>query len=199
MTLLKEIEYKEGVKIALWQIDLDNNDTLNQPKASKVEKEKLRQKQCVAHTLDGWGIEGNVVYDAYGKPHLSKGSMGISISHSFQYLVIGVGIEQKLGIDLEKIDRPFEKLAHKFVTDKEMEWVKGTEDLALIWSAKEALYKVYGRKNLDFKKHLAILKKEDPTTLTGQIAKNGMQLQLPVFYEEILNGFILTRVGFKRN
>jgi phosphopantetheinyl transferase len=61
------------------------------------------------------------------------------------------------GIDIEQIRSKLKPLAPKFLNEAEL--AIGADDLtnlAVLWGAKEALYKLHGRKSLIFKENLAI-------------------------------------------
>jgi phosphopantetheinyl transferase len=65
-----------------------------------------------------------------------------------------------VGIDIEQVHPRLHKVAHKFMNPREggAEVEKlSTDHLCLHWCAKEALYKLYGRRNLDFREHIQVL------------------------------------------
>lgn len=98
--------------------------------------------------------------DEFNKPSLSIDGAPyfISISHSNDYAVIIVSHENQVAIDIEKIDERVIRVAHKFIRDDEQVPSAAFQTMAytIIWSAKETLYKHYGKKELDFKQHLSI-------------------------------------------
>ena len=61
-----------------------------------------------------------------------------------------------------------------------------------IWCAKEALYKYYGLKSLDFKEHLKVDYQplENEGTLTGYIQKDDYYTELKLGYE-FFNEYLL--------
>jgi len=102
------------------------------------------------------------------------------------------------GIDLEKIDQRIARVKHKFMNKSEFDFAgdeKQIELQTLIWSAKEALYKVYGKKELDFKDHLQIYPfniNQNPThTFFGTIKKDDFH-QKHLIHFQILNNIVLT-------
>ena len=70
-----------------------------------------------------------------------------------------------MGIDIERRNRPFQRIAYQFLTIGELAWIdlEDTLTLALIWSAKEAFFKVYNREGLNSFTNLDVL----PFRVTG--------------------------------
>jgi 4'-phosphopantetheinyl transferase len=95
--------------------------------------------------------------DNYNKPHLKSDNATISLSHATPYVVAILNTQKPCGIDVEKIRKKLKPLAPKFLNKSELEAANGElAKLAVLWGAKEALYKLHGRKSLIFKEHLAI-------------------------------------------
>lgn len=92
-----------------------------------------------------------------GKPYLEDKSYHISISHTRNHAAILLHKTLPVGIDIEvKTDR-IEKLAYKFVSEKE--YIDSEQKILhqlLHWSAKECLFKLMDEQGIDFKKHLYI-------------------------------------------
>ncbi|HWB65070.1 MAG TPA: 4'-phosphopantetheinyl transferase superfamily protein, partial [Chitinophagales bacterium] len=64
-----------------------------------------------------------------------------------------------VGLDIENINPKIEKIAHKFLTPGEIEAIpehEKIEKLILMWSAKEALYKLYSMRGIEFKTQLLL-------------------------------------------
>jgi 4'-phosphopantetheinyl transferase EntD len=83
----------------------------------------------------------------------------ISITHAAHMAGIYLSKNKNVGIDLELVDTRILRVSQKFLNDAEQNFAGLTNQIAemtLIWSAKETLYKLYSKKELDFKKHLNI-------------------------------------------
>lgn len=78
----------------------------------------------------------------------------VSISHSFEYVGIMFSKYHEIGFDIEKVDARIERVSHKFLNDNERLFANNITTKTLIWSAKESVYKWYGKKELDFKLHM---------------------------------------------
>ena len=84
-----------------------------------------------------------------------------------------------VGIDVERITQRLHRVADKFLTREETgsdPAVMSTEALCLHWCAKEALYKLYGERLLDFRDHMRVI--DPPGILTGEftgLISNGVR------------------------
>ena len=95
--------------------------------------------------------------DTHNKPHLTAANGHISISHARPYVVAILNRQQPAGIDIEELRPKLQYLAPKFLTAGELDMAgNDLPRLAICWGAKEALYKLYGRKCLVFKENLLL-------------------------------------------
>jgi 4'-phosphopantetheinyl transferase len=95
--------------------------------------------------------------DEYNKPHLVNDVATISLSHATPYVAAILNTKFPCGIDIEQIRKKLNPLAPKFLNENELSTADGDlTKLAIFWGAKEALYKLHGRKSLIFKENLAI-------------------------------------------
>jgi hypothetical protein len=120
---------------------------------------KRQQKIAVRMLLDHM-LPGSLIgYDSFSKPYLPGSAYGISISHSGNKVAVMVGESTDPGVDIERIDPKIERIAHKFMSAEELLRLTPahrTEELYVHWAAKEALYKVYGKKQLHFNRDIII-------------------------------------------
>ncbi|MCF8234694.1 MAG: 4'-phosphopantetheinyl transferase superfamily protein [Bacteroidales bacterium] len=101
----------------------------------------------------------NIQYDVNGKPYISNSRNHISVSHAGDYAAAIYNPVHPVGIDIEKISPRIEKITCKFLNEEELSCLQGGYELSqlyLYWGAKEALYKLYGKRNLDFRKNIQI-------------------------------------------
>lgn len=128
-----------------------------------------------------------LVYTAENKPMLKNSTAHISISHSHDKLAIIKNEKENTGIDIELIRDKVLTVTDKFLNPAELLFAgKDIEKLITLWAAKEALYKVYGLKGIDFKINLSV----DPFTghaLTGRVIINGKKKEYAMAKEKIDN------------
>lgn len=125
--------------------------------------DKRRREVMAWRSLLRWMVEGlssPIRYDSVGAPYLSDSELFISVSHSRTHVAVVVS-DHKCAIDIESLDRDFERVASRYSTAEERALLAGSGidpalHLALIWSAKETLYKLSGRTGLDLINDLVI-------------------------------------------
>jgi 4'-phosphopantetheinyl transferase len=120
-----------------------------------------------------------ILYSDFGKPYLNKPDVKISISHSKNFVAALLSFKSQVGIDVEQINHRAAKVRHKFLTEIEQEWCKSDFDHTLVWSAKEAVFKIF-EKELDFQemeiKH--IIKEAESGNFQININKPGFKKQM---------------------
>lgn len=147
------------------------------------------------HYMSGRNTRAACIKDEYGKPYLVDSPYHISISHSHNRVAI-IATPASVGIDIQKIVGKIERIAHKYMRDEEMNSLNPAtriEHLHVYWGAKEALYKAYGKRELNFRKHIHITPFEYDLKegfCSGQIIKEDFSAQYQIWYE-IKADFIL--------
>lgn len=83
-------------------------------------------------------------YHPNGRPYYYEGSPYISISHAAEVVVVGFCQNMSVGVDVERTNRDFRKVADKYLTPEELEWIslEQRNSLALAWCIKESVYKL---------------------------------------------------------
>ncbi len=155
----------------------------NQIHLEKRQKEFLINQLLLQELMDK---DERIVKDEYGKPELKFGDYKISISHAEQYSGLLVSSQLECGIDIEKISRRITRISHKFVSEYEQLYVSKIDSetyYTVIWCVKEAIYKWYAKRGIDFKQNMVI----HPFTL--QLSGG------PVYYEFLLNGKKRTQIA----
>lgn len=117
-----------------------------------------------------------IIYDSNGKPTMANQS--ISISHSKNYVAVIVGKNKTVAVDVEEYREQVMNVAHKFVLAEEKTDFNSLEDLILLWSAKETLFKLTNA-TPDFKKFR--VKKTDKH-LCGEVMNEGVAKSIKMSY-----------------
>lgn len=148
-------------------------------------KHPKRKKEFVATRLlrhDLFGFQ-HIHYDPVGAPFI-EGIGYISISHSKNKVAIAVNKEYKIGLDLEPHRANILRLAHKFLNQNEIDIFDCSDPVTVtkIWSAKEAMYKLAGRKKILFSKEL-LLDKDNNEIWKGTIDNHDhlIKVNLDIF------------------
>lgn len=149
----------------------------------------------LVHSMSGRSTRGALLKDEFGKPHLENSYYDISISHSHD-LAAAIAAPCSVGIDIQRLVEKIERIAHKFMRTEEfdsLETATRLEHLHVYWGAKEALYKAYGRRQLDFKEHILIEPftfNADKISFKGKIVKDEFEADYILHFEQ-LNDYIL--------
>lgn len=108
-----------------------------------------------------FGFE-HIHYDPHGAPYI-KDEGFISISHTKDYVAIAMNKDYQVGLDLEAHRPNITRLCHKFLNDYENSIFDSQDyiEITKVWSAKEALYKLAGRKQILFREHLLLDRNAD--------------------------------------
>ena len=169
-------ELKDGIHIGVWQIiesefffrrklDLIPEEIawLDTIKGSGRRKEWLASRWLL-HMMSARDVRGACLKDEHGKPYLENSSHEISMSHSNDRAAV-MAYTKCCGIDIQKIVPKITRLVHKFCSNEEQKQINDSENPLLsmhyFWGAKECMFKAYGKKSVDFKKHMTVNLKEN--------------------------------------
>ena len=133
--------------------------------------------------------------DEHGKPYLVNIPYHISLSHSFDYAAVMVSKSKPVGIDIEQINDKIERIAHKFMTEREMADLNSPAAVAqmyVYWCAKEAIYKCYGQKEVSFLEniHLQPFEFAAAGTAGASLHKEPTKIAYEVNYMQY-NGYMI--------
>ena len=165
--LKKELE-NEAV-IGVWQIteteeeliELSATPSDEMEEISFIRSESLRKQRLAVRALLNTLFDEKVYLSHHdnGKPYLENNPVNISISHTEKYVAVILHEEENVGIDIESLDRDFSAVEKKALSEDEiddLEDEKRNEQLAIYWCAKEAVYKLLSRYNVDFAEQIEI-------------------------------------------
>lgn len=115
------------------------------------------------------------------KPYLPGESFHFSISHCGDYAAAIVSRTHRVGIDIELVGNLPQRLGPKYVNQREFKTINPitNKDFTQIWSAKEAVFKWYGKGGVDFRKHIHLdFFNAEGTIFDCCFSKTGAQLQV---------------------
>jgi len=133
--------------------------------------------------------------DSSGKPYLSNFPHHISLSHSYDYAAVMVSKSKAVGIDIEIVKDKIERIAHKFLSEEELDFIQDKnriDQLYVTWCAKEAIYKLHGKKNISFLEHIKL----EPFEYEGSgsfdaMLNTGTRLRKFKVYYEKFDGYMI--------
>ncbi|TCO10473.1 4'-phosphopantetheinyl transferase family protein [Natronoflexus pectinivorans] len=119
------------------------------------------------------GLPPCVSHTSSGKPNLNKSDLNVTISHTKGFAAVLIS-SQACGVDMEYPSSRISKLSERFVNPTEEKYISGRDEPtyhAVIWCAKETLYKTAGIQGIIFKDQMVIdpFLPEKSGTLSGRI------------------------------
>lgn len=200
---LSELRKTAQGQLGIWDLRETEVDLLRLREPSASEKQVIeafshpfRRTQWLATRILLHQLHPNeqVTYDENGKPWLSVPNIHISISHTRQFIAI-LTSKQPCGIDIETIHPKIQRIAHKFLQPQEHEDAEkesAINKLYVYWCAKEAMYKVYGKKNVSLKENIFVEPFEMQNTGSVNVALNHENVKFGrILHYEQLKGIML--------
>jgi 4'-phosphopantetheinyl transferase len=119
------------------------------------EKRKWEWLACRKLFSEITGKPPIIRHNAERKPYAEHFHGYISFSHSGDYACVYIDTVKSAGVDIQQMKPSIEKGIDYFLDQEEQSWVDSKNNLLLhlIWSAKEAVFKMAGDADLDLRKH----------------------------------------------
>ena len=165
--LRKKLDNK--AEIGVWQVTeteeelkaLSSIPSDEMEEISFIRSESMRKQRLAVRALLDQMFEEKVYLSHHdnGKPYLENNPVNISITHTEKYVAVILHEEENVGIDIESLDRDFSAVEKKALSEDEIEDLdddKRNEQLAIYWCAKEAVFKLLSRYNVDFAEQIEI-------------------------------------------
>ncbi len=113
--------------------------------------------------------EVRIPYDDFGAPLIEGSPLCLSVSHCEGCISVALS-EFPCAVDVESLARDFGRVASRYMTPAEAALCDDPRWPAVVWSAKETLYKYAGRRELDLSEDLRVEQLDWPAgTLVGRI------------------------------
>ncbi|MBC8154429.1 MAG: 4'-phosphopantetheinyl transferase superfamily protein [Bacteroidetes bacterium] len=182
MPLQTPIHVNDDCTAVLWQIDEDEPTLRADLPLTMAEADDLANITHPAQRVEWLACRvalralvgppyAGLWKDEFGKPHLIRdtyvlsvpenqlvsGSGHISLSHTAGWAAAVWHRTRPVGVDIEPLRTQFGRVVPRVLSQREMAHANGDlMRLAVYWCAKEALYKLYGKRQLTFREHLLI-------------------------------------------
>jgi 4'-phosphopantetheinyl transferase len=208
MSLLKIELLDASTQVGIWKIEETTAELHVRARLSSAEeaqfisfKSETRKKQWLGYRiLLNEMLPGDppvLEYDAFGKPALQESRLFLSISHSGEYAAVILSKTHPVGIDIERITDRIERIRSRFLSPEEELMIGETnrlEKLYVAWGAKESLYKIYGRPDVELQRDIFIESFDYLCTgkgrCSGRMKTPEGEKTYIVFYEKI-TGYML--------
>ncbi len=199
---LEKLELSTERAWGLWHIREPEDELLDQVREFEkipphITHEQKRLEFCVGRVLAKTLLEKlsvkfeGIIKNEFGKPFFRNNNYQLSLSHSYPYVGALIDKSKSVGIDVEQIKSKLLKIAPRVLHPTELKDVGDNETKHCIyWCAKEALIKIYGKKDLVFAENLIIMPftLQNQGNISGRIIVNNTETTIPLYYE-VHNGF----------
>lgn len=171
MGLFYREKFKDLSEIAVWEIteteaqlqamcDLPNDELEELQYTTNPQRRK--ERLAVRALLDLLFEEK--VYLGYhdnGRPFLQNSIVEISITHTKRFACVLTHPEWSVGIDMESLHRDFNAVEVKALHQDERDFLSDRPEtrnhqLAILWCAKEAMYKYMSQNDVDFARQIVV-------------------------------------------
>lgn len=211
MPLYKSVAIDEGTRLLIWKNTETVEEFLEHVKLKDTCMSRVEGMKSELHKKGFLGVrmlmqeigytDFDLFYDANGKPHLTDG-MNISITHSYAFSAIIIS-KNDIGIDMELQREKVITIADKFL-EPEFAYLEPThlteytQKLIVIWSVKEAVYKMISRKGLSFKQNIYVFP-FDPADKQGMASVTFEEINesYPFYFEQIEDFILAYCLGSK--
>ena len=151
MALLEIRRLSPFTRLGLWRMEHDGTQS------ESPRQMERRNVQLLLNAMMGDGAGFAIGHEASGKPFVAARTPGgdvrlpqwrISISHTRGFAAVLLSTSEQVGLDIEYRSDRVERIASRFIRPDEM--ADSTDKKLLLWSAKEAVYKLFSEDNLLF-------------------------------------------------
>ncbi len=181
---------------ALWKVEEDEDTLLRMVESVdelpssihniKKRMEWLAGRVVVKTIMERLGLHfKGIVKDEFGKPFPKAYDYQLSLSHSYPYVGALIDREISVGIDLEQPQEKLLRVAPRVFHPNELaDAGNDVVKCCIYWCAKEALIKVYGKKDLTLAENLFInpFTRETEGDILGRIIVKDIETIIPLYY-----------------
>ncbi|UCH14801.1 MAG: 4'-phosphopantetheinyl transferase superfamily protein [Bacteroidales bacterium] len=210
MGLLLKKYVKDDCLLGIWEVTEDYDDLYSKLSLLPEEMKTLNGFQNPLRGIE-WlsvrvllneitGENLSVIYNSNRKPFIKGNSYNVSIAHSKDFTTVLLSKDRKVGIDLEFMSHRISNIESKFINDDEV--ITQNKDrkkyhLYIHWCAKEALYKICDKQDINFRKNLTIepFEPEEQGNINGWVNNKYMNEKFQLYYFTINNYIIVWTVS----
>ena len=118
----------------------------------KRRREHLAWRRIVRREL---GAKVHIDSNDVGAPIVDVKGRWISVAHGGESVAVAIA-DEPVGVDIEAIGRDFDRVAPRYMTDAELALSQDEHWACYVWCAKEAMYKLYGRRGVELRGELRV-------------------------------------------
>lgn len=126
----------------------------------KRRREHLAWRRIVRREL-GQGV--HIDYNDVGAPMVDVAGRYISVAHGGDSVAVVVA-DEPVGVDIESVNRNFNRAKERYMSQRELALSLDENWACYAWCAKEAIYKLCGRRGVELREEL-LLEEFDTTNM----------------------------------
>ncbi len=125
--------------------------------ASRFQNDRRRREHLAWRRIVRNKLGRNVIieYNEVGAPVVNTPNTYISVAHGGERVAVAIA-DEPVGVDIEALDRNFDHIKERYMTPQEVALSDNDNWPAIVWTAKEAIYKLYGKREVDLTKDIRI-------------------------------------------
>ena len=127
----------------------------------KRRREHLAWRRIVRREL---GAKVHIDYNAVGAPQVDIAGRFISVAHGGESVAVAIA-DEPVGVDIESLDRDFDRAKERYMNARELALSDDSCWACYAWCAKEAIYKLCGKRGLELREEL-LLEEFDRESMT---------------------------------
>ena len=150
----------------------------------KRRREHLAWRRVVRNEL-GRGVV--IDYNEVGAPVVDTPKTHISVAHGGEKVAVAIA-DERVGVDIENLDRNYERVKSRFMSPAEEALSDMEEWPAMVWTAKEAIYKLYGKREVDLTEdiHITALNTETMTLSAEVRDTKGIVIEVRIIENSVV-------------
>jgi 4'-phosphopantetheinyl transferase EntD len=118
----------------------------------KRRREHLAWRRIVRREL---GAKIHIDYNDVGAPQVDVAGRYISVAHGGDSVAVAIA-DEPVGVDIEYLTRDFDRAKERYMNAQELTLSDDSRWACYAWCAKEAIYKLCGRRGLELREELLI-------------------------------------------
>ena len=125
--------------------------------ASRFQNDRRRREHLAWRRVVRSELGRGVVidYNEVGAPVVDVPNTHISVAHGGERVAVAIA-DEPVGVDIESLDRNYVRVKSRFMSAAEETLSEMEEWPAVVWTAKEAIYKLYGKREVDLTEDIRI-------------------------------------------
>lgn len=153
--------------------------------ASRFQNERRRMehlawRRIVRREL-GRGV--GISYNEVGAPQVDVEGRYIGVAHCKERVLVAIA-DERVGVDIEPMYRDFSRVEERIMSVDERGLSSDDRWAGVVWCAKEAMYKYYGRSAIDLQRDLRIVAVDGVAKCVYGVLPNGERVEIKISLHE---------------